>query len=118
MKHFLIAALLLACSTSFAFERSDSEPLLGFLPTKTGVIFQVRSGGCTRREDLAFTVSRHEGGSVTLLTLIRHQPDLCHPFLPMGERFKFTYEELGLRSGEKFKLANPNGVVEGWIFPE
>lgn len=93
------------------------EKILGYQPSARGVVFQVASGGCTRRDDFKATIQRNEVGVVQLV-LIRTRPDLCYPFLPMGERIGFTFEQLGFNSGERFTVLNPNGVVLGWIWEQ
>lgn len=115
----LTAALALSFLTSFAHaeEQGKVERILGYQPTSKGVIFQVASGGCTRREDFVAQITRNDTGIVQL-QLVRTRPDLCYPFLPTGERIGFTYEELGFNSGERFTLLNPNGVVYGWIWEQ
>ena len=88
------------------------EKILGYQPAHTGIYFQVKSGGCTQREDFRVQSSKDDNG-ILQLTLLRVRPDTCHPFLPMGIRFKFTYEELGMTAGEPFTILNGNGIVHG-----
>lgn len=114
----LIASLILLSTTAFAQPSGRPERLMGYLPLKSGVIFQVASGGCTTRADFIPSVTRSETTDITELTLVRTKPDLCYPFVPTGVRFKFSYEDLGIRPGERFTIKNENGVVLGWIWPE
>jgi len=93
------------------------EKILGYQPTGKGIVFQVSSGGCTRRDDFVAKAIRNDVG-VVQLQLIRTRPDLCYPFMPMGERLGFTYEQLGINPGERFTILNPNGVVYGWIWEQ
>jgi hypothetical protein len=99
----LTAATLTTVLSSLAIATTAPEgrveKILGYAPSSKGVIFQVTSGGCTKKEHF--------------------QPsDLCYPFLPMGERLAFTYEDLGFNAGERFTIMNPNGIVLGWIWEQ
>jgi hypothetical protein len=118
MKTILFATLVLFTASSQAIAQPRAERILGYLPTRQGIIFQVPSGGCTRRGDFVTRVTRSEASPVAALLLLRMRPDLCYPFIPTGERFEFTYAELGIDSGEKFTVKNENGVVLGWIWPD
>ncbi|MEK7355322.1 MAG: hypothetical protein AAB250_02665 [Bdellovibrionota bacterium] len=117
----LTAALFVSFLGSIALASDPSqgkvEKILGYQPSSKGLVFQVSSGGCTRRDDFTAKIVRNETGIVQLV-LIRVRPDLCYPFLPMGERLGFTYEQLGFNPGERFTVLNPNGVVHGWIWEQ
>lgn len=113
-------ALTLGFMTSIAQAdpaQGKVEKVLGYQPSAKGVVFQVSSGGCTQRDDFVAKIERNNTGIVQV-QLIRTRPDLCHPYLPMGERIGFTYEELGFNPGERFTILNPNGVVYGWIWEQ
>jgi hypothetical protein len=118
MKHVLAITVLLA----FSFPLAASEPasaeftmaeyLYGMTVGPEGVEFQVYSGGCTGEED--FRLERFESfppqGQIQLL-LIRVSPDLCLAYLPYGTKIKFTYEDLGLKSGDSFAVLNPRAAM-------
>lgn len=46
-------------------------------------------------------------GDVREISLYRSRPDICRAKIPYGELLTYTFEELGLKSGEKFTVANP-----------
>lgn len=64
----------------------------------------VGSNGCT--EASSFEV-RIKDGDPAELTLIRRTPDLCKALVAEGKLVSWTYEELGLRSGEAVRVLNP-----------
>jgi hypothetical protein len=117
----LTAATLTTVLSSLAIATTAPEgrveKILGYAPSSKGVIFQVTSGGCTKKEHFQPSIVRSETG-VVQLKLMRIRPDLCYPFLPMGERLAFTYEDLGFNAGERFTIMNPNGIVLGWIWEQ
>lgn len=116
--HILIILLAIASGrTVHATTSGSPEKILGYQPSKSGVTFQVTSGGCTQREDFTAEVKRSQT-DVTELTFIRIRPDNCHPFLPTGIRFRLSYDELGLASGERFIVKNQNGVVHGSVWDQ
>ena len=113
-----LASLFMLLTASISSAEGKPERILGYLPTKSGVIFQVASGGCTHRSDFFAKLKRAEGTDIAELILVRTTPDLCYPFIPSGERFKFSYKELGIAPSERFIVKNENGIVLGWIWPE
>jgi hypothetical protein len=116
-KIFLLAFTFLSSIAGAAFHGRPEE-ILGYRPISDGIVFQVRSGGCTHMNDFVAETKRDQRTGATELILLRVRPDLCHPFLPMGERFKFSYAELGLTPGEDFIVKNENGIVQGWIWKD
>lgn len=122
MKAFtLTIAVMISFLSSIALAADPAEGkierILGYQPSAKGIIFQVASGGCTRHEDFTAKITRNDTG-IVMLQLIRVRPDLCYPFIPMGERMGFSYEQLGFNAGERFVVLNPNGVVHGWIWEQ
>jgi hypothetical protein len=118
MKTFLFLLAGLLSSLSFAGVRSGEEQLLGFMPSKTSLTFQVASGGCTTKNDFVVRIDRSIVRKVSVLRLLRIRPDRCLPLLPMGIKLEFAYDEIGISSGDRFRVANLNGIVEGWMWPE
>lgn len=114
----LVLSILLGLS-SLTVHAADNagtqEKILGYQPARTGIFFQVKSGGCTQREDFRVLLAKDANG-ILQMTLVRIRPDTCHPFLPMGIRFKFTYQELGMNAGEAFTVLNSNGIVHGSVW--
>jgi hypothetical protein len=113
---YLILISLLIFGMAHATGKTTEEFLLGYQPSKTGISFQVHSGGCTYAEDFRAQVKHGESGGVSEVTLIRIRPDTCASFIPAGIRFKLTNEQLGLAPGEDYMIMNPNGIVYGWIW--
>ncbi|HWU43230.1 MAG TPA: hypothetical protein VN132_07330, partial [Bdellovibrio sp.] len=68
------------------------------------LFFQVRSGGCTSKEDFRFEVEN--AGGMKKVTLYRIRPDECYAFVPFGKVISFSYQELGLHSGDHFYVGN------------
>ena len=118
MKKIILFAFIFLGSIAVAASHGQPEEILGYRPMSDGIVFQVRSGGCTHKTDFLAETKRDQRTGATELILLRIRPDLCHPFLPMGERFKFSYAELGLTAGEDFVVKNKNGIVQGWIWKD
>jgi len=116
MKNIILLISTFLGSVAAAAAHGQPEEILGYRPTSTGIVFQVRSGGCTHKSDFLAETRRDPHSGAIELVLLRVHPDLCHPFIPVGERFKFSYSELGLTSGEDFIVKNKNGIVQGWIW--
>ena len=114
MKTAIVAftALLLAQSAN-----AGTEKILGYQPTKDGIIFQVTSGGCTTKEDFDSMIEK-DASATLQLTLVRTRKDTCYPFIPMGEKLFFSSEELGMERGHRFRVMNPNGIVHAWIWED
>lgn len=68
------------------------------------VIVRVGSNGCTRTSDFAVEV---ETGTAVTLTFNREQPDVCRALVPDGVELRWSYEELGLTSGQAVAIRNP-----------
>jgi hypothetical protein len=68
------------------------------------LVARVDSNGCTTAADFAVSVA--EGDPVDL-TLSRTRPDLCKAIVPEGVELRWTYEDLGLTSGQVVRIANP-----------
>lgn len=85
------------------------EPLMGLLIRYGGIVFQVASSGCTTKDD--FQVEVLESFPLQL-RLIRLQEDPCDAYLPLGTRIRFSYRELGIKSGDQLQVVNPLGIVE------
>ena len=128
----LLTVLLSLCCSTLAFADDAPTPtappapapsagkverLLGYSPSSLGITFQVTSGGCTKPEDFKTVIKRNEVG-VVQVALVRVRPDVCYPFLPMGTKFRLSYDQLGINNGERFMIMNPNGIVYGWVWEQ
>ena len=109
MKTLKAAALALGFISFTGIQAADaqSESLMGAYYDSEGITYQVYSGGCTRKAH--FDVLIQETFPVGL-RLVRKQPDLCEAYIPYGVHIKFTWDELGMRNGDKFHFANQFAV--------
>jgi hypothetical protein len=120
MKHTtIITAILLSCALSFADGSSSPgnpgpidpptdpsptiEVLKGFTSNHKGITVQVESNGCTSKSN--FEISILESYPVQI-RVERTKPDWCRGYLQYGTVLKYSYAELGLRSGSMFFLVN------------
>lgn len=83
----------------------ELEPV-GVTAEREGLSLRLASKGCTVKADIVFRVDRVAGG--TVLAFARRRVETCR----FGEGgtvdLAFSYEELGLRRGEPFAVANPS----------
>lgn len=96
-------------SVSAFAEHQSLEPLMGHFVTQGGVQIQVPSGGCTWKKHFQVTQEFKDG--VHHLAFVRLQQDPCRAYIPYGEILTFSFEELGLKAGDRFMMANPEGVL-------
>jgi hypothetical protein len=118
----MICSLLPAPSFAATRNRSEAskddptvEAVVGYRVDSTGVSFQLNSGGCTLPTDFSAVVE-FSGTHVAHVTLLRLQPDSCHPFIPTAFETHFTFEQLGISRTTSFVLTNPNGIALGWLW--
>lgn len=104
MKNIIVIAILLLGQISQA--EIFLEPLYGHLKTSQGVAVQVYSGGCTEKR--FFKVVKKLNAGVQEIYLKRQRPDYCEAFLPYGTLIYFTYKDLGLQSGDTYRIMNPD----------
>ena len=81
---------------------------MGHFSTQGGVHIQVYSGGCTYKKQFEFKTEMK--GDVRVFSFSRQAPDPCRAYLPYGEIITFSFEELGLKGGDRFDIANPNSA--------
>ena len=103
------AALILAgCATTPRLVPGETwpelEPLLAVSLSRRMVIVRIESRGCADRADMVFRVDRKDGRAV--VAFARRRLETCKG--PKGwADLTFSYEELGLRRGERIVIANP-----------
>lgn len=68
------------------------------------VVVRVDSNGCTQVSDFAVEVVDDQTRE---LTFVREKPDHCRALVPEGVELRWTYQELGLASGEAAVVRNP-----------
>ena len=64
----------------------------------------VGSNGCTEASSFEVRIKDDEPAE---LSLIRRAPDLCKALVPDGKTVSWTYDELGLKSGQSVRVINP-----------
>jgi hypothetical protein len=85
---------------------SDPAEVLRAVRFEPGaLVARVDSNGCT--DASAFSVEVSEGDGPTAVTLTRSRPDLCKALVPEGVELRWTFEELGLKSGAPVAVTNP-----------
>jgi len=99
-----ILALALVCASLTANAEPAMELLLGHFYTQGGVQIQVASGGCTWKRHFEATQEVRDGRIYLIFT--RKVPDGCRAYIPYGEILTFSFEELGLKTGDIFQIRN------------
>lgn len=107
MKNFILLMALIFTINLNAFE-SPVTPLMGFEMQNDGLVFTVFSGGCTSKKD--FRIDILESNPVQV-KLVRLYMDECEAYLPLGQKIKFTWKEMGLSNEHAFFLRNPIGLL-------
>lgn len=103
LSKLILPTLMLFSQISFA-SHQELEPLMGHFSTHGGIHIQVFSAGCTYKK--LFDVKVEMKGDLRVLSFYRRTPDLCRAYLPYGEILSFSFEELGLKGGDRFEIAN------------
>lgn len=104
-----LALIAAGCATRPSLLTSDQtwpelEPV-GVTARRGGLTVRLASKGCTVKADIVFRLDRAGGG--TVLAFARRRLETCR-FGEVGTTdLVFSYEELGLRRGERFEVANP-----------
>jgi len=97
------------CLSAWLFAHSHaicaltSERILGVEITTFGVTYQVKSNGCTTKDNFRI---RALNSSPLQIELLRNKTDNCKITLALGTKISYTYAELGLKAGQKFRLTN------------
>jgi hypothetical protein len=103
MRVWLGLTVALVAGPALAFTVPDIEPLRGVSVGKAGVTVTV-AGGCTRKSDLTVAVGKDPPRPLVLIA--RKRLDACQS-APGSVEIVYSFEELGLRPGQPFTLANP-----------
>lgn len=85
----------------------SAEPILGMTYGPNGLEFQVRSTGCTEKDDFVVQRLTSSGQTTSQLLLIRVVEDFCDAYVPFGVRISFSYKELGVEEDDMFTVLNP-----------
>ncbi len=108
MKQTLLTLAISFLAFSAKADR-NLEPLMGHFTTQGGVQIQVYSGGCTWKKHFEVTQEMNEGK--IRLSFYRKAVDPCRAYIPYGEILTFSFEELGLKAGDVFEIANPGSAT-------
>ena len=105
MKRVLAALVLFAATPAWAsYDIPPIEPVYGVSVGKAGVTVRLASNGCTKKSDLTTAVSTAPPRPLVLIA--RRRPDVCKS-APGVVEIVWSYEDLGLKPGQAFSLANP-----------
>ena len=105
MKLALSALVLLAATPAWpSYDIPPIEPVYGVSVTKAGITVRMASNGCTRKSDITTAVSTAPPRPLVLIA--RRHPDACKG-PPGAAEIVWSYEDLGLKPGQAFSLANP-----------
>ena len=81
------------------------EPIHAAAVIGDRAIFRVTTAGCTDRDDILPVVTMVENEAI--VTLRRMEDDFCQAYDPEGLELVWTFEELGLRPGQRVRINNP-----------
>ena len=82
----------------------ELEPLLAVSLGRRAVTIRIESKGCADRANMVFRVDHQDGRAV--VAFARRRLETCKG--PKGwAEMTFSYEELGLKRGERIVIANP-----------
>ena len=107
MKNIILLISLVLTFNIQAFENLET-PLMGFEMESDGLVFTVFSGGCTSKKDFRVEILQSNPVQVEL---VRLRMDNCEAYLPLGQKIKFTWKEMGLSNEHAFFLRNPIGLL-------
>jgi hypothetical protein len=108
VERLLIAGLIIAVLLNNALgQKKDGElePVWGIRDTASEVLVRVESNGCT--EETNFKIEKAEGRRVSMLRILRINPDSCKMKVIGGKMLAFEKKTIGLKQYEPFQLVNP-----------
>jgi len=104
-----LALIAAGCATRPSLMTSDQSwpelEAVGVTTARDGLTVRLASKGCTFKADIVFRVDR--SGGKTVLAFARRRLETCRSGEASAVDLVFSYEELGLRRGERFSVANP-----------
>ena len=109
---FIIFLTLSALAIKSQGQTQALERILGFIPSLTTLHVRVYSGGCTEKSDFRYEIQELAPGKGIIF--YRTRPDDCRPFIPTGKTLRYSYSELGLSPGDRFKILNP--IRDGFVW--
>jgi hypothetical protein len=108
MKAQAVLAALLAVTAGPVQAQQGLMPIYGVTVSAAGVTVRVPASACVRKSDFTVAVLRRDPQSMVLFTPKR--PQGCGPVGPGHTDLTYALNDLGLKSGESFILANPLAV--------
>ena len=99
------ALLVTTAGPALAQAPQTLMPLYGVTVSAAGVTVRVPAGACAHKSDFTVAVLGREPQSMVLFTPKR--PQGCGPVGPGHVDLSYALDELGLKPGEGFILANP-----------
>ena len=108
----LVALFALTLATVGAQAAPHREVIMGVTYDRTGVTYQVKSGGCTGKEH--FEIQIQESYPLGLV-LMRVTDRMCEAYVPYGTKIHYSWEELQIPPHTRFNFANP--IAEGVYVP-
>ena len=110
-RSFLLASacfVLAGCATTPRLVAGETwpelEPLLAVALGRHEVMIRIESRGCADRANMVFRVDRNDGRAV--VAFARRRLETCKGPTSWAD-MTFSYEELGLKRGERIVIANP-----------
>jgi hypothetical protein len=102
------ALVLTGCATTPRLILGETwpelEPLLAVSLGHGAMTIRIESRGCADRANMVFRVDRKDGRAV--VAFARRRLETCKGFRGWAD-MTFSYEELGLKHGERIVIANP-----------
>lgn len=106
-----VGLVVVGCATTpslVSLSPGQAWPGLEPMAVKTGrdgLTVRLASKGCTAKADVVFRVDRGDGG--TVVAFARRRLETCRFGEAGAADLLFSYQELGLKRGERFTVANP-----------
>jgi len=104
----MIRSILTAIITAASVQASATvggtqEVIMGVTYDDQGITYQVKSGGCTTKDDFQLLQQWIYPPRVSLL---RINEDMCQAYMPYGTKIFYTWAEFGFKQSGQFEIAN------------
>jgi hypothetical protein len=105
MKTAAIVTVLALAAPALAQPAPPIQALYGVTVSGAGVTVRAPAGGCMKKSDFTAAVLKQQPQSMVLFA--QKRPAACGPIQPGHADLVYSFDELGLKPGESFILANP-----------
>ncbi len=107
MKALALSAAVLAVTAGPALSQAPQGlmPVYGLMVNAAGVTVRVPASACVHKSDFTVAVLKRDPQSMVLFTPKR--PQGCGPVGPGHTDLTYALDDLGLKPGDSFILANP-----------